>query len=311
MPQAKDYYDILGVSEEASAKEIKRAYRKLARKYHPDRNPDDEAAEERFKEVQEAYSVLSDEEKRSQYDAMRNNPFAGAAGGFGEGNGRSSYRSAEGGGTRVHFDVGEGGGFSDIFSSIFGGGREAESTQWGEPFSQGRRRQARGRDVETQIRLSFDEALRGGRREVQLPDGDRVRIKIPKGVRNGFKIRLRGRGQAGPSGQSGDLYVTFKVGSHPRFRREGDDLHLTEHINAFEAMLGTARRIENAYGKRIKLTVPPGTQPGETFRLRGQGVEAEKGTGDLYVKIEVTVPENLSEPQRQALQEAGRQAGIL
>ena len=310
MPEAKDYYDILGVSEEAGAKEIKRSYRKLAQKYHPDRNPDNPAAEDRFKEVQEAYSVLSDDEKRKQYDAMRHSPFAGAGGGFGGGNGWSAQRGP-GGGTRVHFDMGEGagdaGGFSDIFSSIFGGGGSARTR---DPFTRSRQQQ-RGRDVETQLRLSFDEALQGGRREVQLPDGGTVRIKIPKGVRSGFKIRLRGRGQPGPGDQHGDLYVTFQVGSHPRFRREGNDLRLTERISAFQAMLGTSRRIENAYGKRIKLTIPAGTQPGETFRLRGQGVETKEGAGDLYVKVEVTIPEHLTRAQREEIQRAGEHTGLI
>lgn len=307
MPQTKDYYDVLGVDEDANAKEIKKAYRDLARKYHPDRNPDKPNAEEKFKEVQEAYSVLSDEEKRKEYDARRR-----FGGGFGGPNGGGAYRSPEG--FNVRFEQGGegfgdvfGGGIGDIFDSFFRG-RGGTRTQG----RGGRRRQqqARGQDVETTLRLSFEEALRGGKRTVTLPSGETVRIKIPKGVRSGFKIRLRGRGHPGPRGQRGDLYVTFQVTDHPRFRRKGDDIYLTETIDAFEAMFGTTRRIPTLYGQRIKLDIPAGTQPGEKLRLRGQGVRTEKGTGDLYVEVEITIPEDLTDAQRATLRKAAEEAGM-
>lgn len=319
MPQTKDYYDILGVDEDADAKEIKKAYRNLARKYHPDRNPDKPNAEEKFKEIQEAYSVLSDEEKRKEYDTRRKFGGGGFGGGFGGNGGRSgAYRSPEG--FNVRFEQGRGaegfGGLGDIFSSIFGGGARGGQTRTRDPFggAQQQQRQPRhgqGQDVETKLRLSFDEALRGGKREITLPDGEQVRIDIPQGVRSGFKIRLRGRGQHGPTGQRGDLYVTFEVMDHPRFRRKGDDIYLTESITAMEAMLGTERRIPTPYGQRIKLTIPAGTQPGEKLRLRGQGVKTDKGTGDLYVEVDVRIPENLSESQRSALREAAQQANLM
>lgn len=310
MPQTKDYYDILGVSEDASAKDIKKAYRDLARKYHPDRNPDKPNAEERFKEIQEAYSVLSDKDKRKEYDARRR--FGGGfGGGFGGNGGRRSrtYRSPEGFNIRFEQgggDVGGGfGGFSDIFNSFFGGGERDPFTQ-----RQQRSRSRGGRDIQTTLRLSFDDALRGGKREVTLPDGEKIRIDIPKGVRSGFKIRLRGRGEPGPRGQRGDLYVTFEVEDHPRFRRKGNDLYVTETIDAIEAMLGTERRIPTPYGQRIKITIPSGTQPGEKLRLRGQGVKTEKETGDLYVEIDVTIPENLSPSQREAIRKAADKADL-
>jgi molecular chaperone DnaJ/curved DNA-binding protein len=311
MPQTQDYYDILGVDEDASAKEIKKAYRDLARKYHPDRNPDKPDAEERFKEIQEAYSVLSDDEKREEYDARRR--FGGGFGGQGfGGNGGRQRRSPEGG-----FDVrfeqgGEGfGGIGDIFSSFFGG-RGGGGAQTRDPFSQRQQRQASGgRDVETTLRISFDDALRGGKREVTLPDGETIRIRIPKGVRSGFKIRLRGRGEAGPRGQRGDLYVTFQVGDHPRFRRKGDDIYVTEEVDAIEAMLGTERQIPTPYGQHIKITIPAGTQPGEKLRLRGQGVQTEdRGTGDLYVEVDVAIPKNLSDAQRETLRAAAEKANL-
>ena len=239
MPHTKDYYDILGVDEDASASDIKKAYRTLARKHHPDRNPDDSEAEERFKEIQEAYAVLSDDEKRQQYDAQRR--FGGGGsfnGGWGAGAGGPEVRYQQG--SRDPF----GGGLGDIFESFFGGRVGRRQQRGGDPFQRGGGRQAAsGRDVETTLSLSFDEALRGGRQQVRLPGGETIRLNIPKGVRNGTKIRLRGRGQPGPSGQRGDLYVTFEVGEHPRFERKGDDVHLTETIGAFEALLGTTRQI--------------------------------------------------------------------
>lgn len=313
MPQTKDYYDTLGVDEDASAKEIKKAYRDLARKYHPDRNPDKPNAEERFKEIQEAYSVLSDEEKREEYDARRR--FGGGFGGQGfSGNGGRQRRSP-GGGFDVRFEQGgEGfGGIGDVFSSFFGGGggRGGGGARTRDPFSQRQQRQTSGgRDVETTLRISFDDALRGGKREVTLPDGEAIRINIPKGVRSGFKIRLRGRGEPGPQGQRGDLYVTFKVADHPRFRRKGDDVYVTEEVDAIEAMLGTERRIPTPYGQRIKVTIPPGTQPGEKLRIRGQGVRTDDHTGDLYVEVVVTIPEDLSDSQRETLRAAAKKANL-
>jgi molecular chaperone DnaJ/curved DNA-binding protein len=319
MPQTKDFYDALGVDEDASKKEIKKAYRELARKHHPDRNPDDPNAEEKFKEIQKAYSVLSDEEKRQQYDAQRR---FGGGGGFGGGNSRQGGFGQGG----VHFEQGNfdevfggRGGLGDIFESFFGGRGGGGATHGQDPFSQqrgGQRRQRQqsrqpsGQDIETKLTLSFDEALKGGRTNVDLPTGESIRLNIPKGVRNGYKIRLRGRGQAGPTGQRGDLYVTFEVGDHPRFDRKGDDIHLTETVDVFEAMLGTERRIPTPYGQRLKLTIPAGTQPGEKLRLRNQGVKTDDGQGDLYVEIDVDIPSDLTDEQRTTLQEAAEAAGL-
>lgn len=309
MPQTKDYYDILGVDEDAGQSEIKKAYRSLARKHHPDRNPDDDRAEERFKEIQEAYSVLSDEEQRRQYDQRRK-----FGGGFGA-NGGFRPGQAGRGGPEVRFERGNlddmfggGGGLGDVFESFFGG-RQRSRPQ--DPFQQQRQqRAARGQDIETSLRLSFDEALQGGRRQVRLPNGETVRLKVPKGVRDGYKVRLRGRGQAGPRGQAGDLYVTFRVGDHPRFTRKGDDIYLTERVSAFDAILGCTRRIPTPYGQKIKLNIPAGTQPGEKLRLKGQGVQMEDGNGDLYVEIDVHIPENLTDAQQETLRTAADDAGL-
>ena len=313
MPQTKDLYDTLGVDEDASKDEIKKAYRKLARKHHPDRNPDDPNAEEKFKEIQKAYSILSDEEKRQQYDAQRR---FGGGGGFGGGRG---FGGQSAGGPEIRFEqggsFGGGGGLGDIFESFFGG-RGGGATRGQDPFrqqrgQQRRRQQAGGRDIETKLRLSFQEALEGGRKKVELPTGESVRLKIPQGVRDGTKIRLRDRGQAGPTGQRGDLYVIFEVGDHPRFRRKGDDIYLTESVGVFEAMFGTERRIPTPYGQRIKVTIPEGTQPGEKLRLRAQGVKTDDGQGDLYVEVDVDIPEGLTEDQRETLQKAAEEAGLF
>ncbi len=305
MPQLKNYYDILGVNEKAGAEEIKKVYRKLAQKYHPDRNPDKPDAEDRFKEVQEAYSVLSDAKKRKQYDRMRQNPF-GAFGGFTANNGDRFYQRPDG--TYVRFSNDDGdidfsdifgdtvGGIGDFFSRIFGG--DAPKTR-------------QTPNTKTTVRLSFDQALRGGKTTVRLPDGKTVRLTIPRGVHDGFRIRLKGRGQQGADGQRGHVFVTFKVDPHPRFRREDDDLYVTETINAVEAMLGTTRHLTNLYGKRIKVPIHAGTQPGARLRLKGQGVQTEKHTGDLYVEVEVTIPEDLTEAQREALREAAKKAGLV
>ncbi|MGM0704985.1 MAG: J domain-containing protein, partial [Bacteroidota bacterium] len=207
------------------------------------------------------------------------------------------------------------GGLGDIFESFFGGGVGGRAQQGGrDPFSQARqqqrRRQPQTRDAETRLHLSFNEALEGGRQTVELPSGESIRLRIPKGVRSGYKIRLRNRGPTGPSGKRGDLYVTFKVGDHPRFRREGNDLHLTETVSALDAMLGTKRRIPTPYGQNISVTIPAGTQPGEKLRLRGQGVQTENETGDLYVHVDVHIPENLSDDQRETLESAAHDAGL-
>lgn len=311
MPAVKDYYQVLGVSEDASADEIKKAYRNLAREHHPDKNPDKPDAEEKFKEIQEAYSVVGDETKRREYDARRKNPFGGFGDGFGSG-GRT-YRSPDG--SYVRFDMEgapfEGGspfddfeGFGDIFSRFFRGGQQ-------EPGSSRGRRAARGRDIETTMNLSFEHALRGGKTEVDLPDGTRVRIDIPKGVDSGYRIRLKGRGAEGPGGQRGDLYVTFQVAPHARFRREGDDLFVTLKVNVFDAMFGAKRSLRTPYGKQIKVTIPKGSQPGSRLRLRGQGVETESGRGDLYVEIAVTIPKNLTPEQEQMLKQAAEASGLL
>ncbi len=309
MPSLPNYYETLGVAEDASAAEIKKAYRKLARDHHPDRNPDAPEAEDKFKAVQEAYDTLGDAAKRKQYDQMRRDPFAGRGfGGFNSeapGGGRY-YRAPDGTYVRVEstgFGPDEGyqfsdeglgglGGLGDLFGQFFGGAGGAGRSA---PFGGAPREAPRGGDVESRLAISFQEALSGGKTEVTLPGGETVRITIPKGVEDGTKVRLRGQGQPGPTGQRGDLYITFEVRPDARFRREGRDLVTTTTINVAEAMLGTTRSITTAYGKTVKVTIPPGTQPGERLRLRGQGVQTDDGAGALFVEVEVTTPTALQD----------------
>ncbi len=283
MAEVTDYYLLLGVAESATADAIKRAYRSLARESHPDRNPGDPGAEERFKTVQKAYHVLSDPGLRQAYDDARRDPFGGLDGIARPATGRTS-------------PFGMVDGFDPLVSLFFGDEAAAGD---------------RGADIEAQVRLTFDQALRGGTTEVRMATGETVRLTVPKGVRSGLKVRVRGRGKAGAGGQRGDLYVTFRVDPVARFRREGDNLHVVEIVSAIEAMLGTTRSITNAYGQTIKVHIPPGTQPGERLRLRGQGVETSTRHGDLFVEVQVTVPRSLTEEQREALAAAAREIGLL
>lgn len=274
MAEVTDYYLLLGVAREATPAEIKRAYRAAVRTCHPDHNPGDSDAEERFKCVQRAYYVLSSADRRRAYDAAQ----------FGWG-------GLDAGPHAWHANA------YDPLASLF----------FGDDAPTG----ARGADTETHLRLSFDQALRGGRTEVRLGDGESVPLTVPKGVRSGLKVRVRDRGQRGAGGRRGDLYVTFRVDPSDQFRREGDNLHLTETVSAFEAVLGTTRSITNAYGQTIRVHIPAGTQPGERLRLRGQGVETDTRRGDLFVEVRVTVPRSLTEAQRETLADAARRAGLL
>ena len=318
MPDTTDPYETLGVAEDASAKEIKAAYRKLAQQYHPDRNAGDAAAEERFKEVQSAYDTLGDETKRKAYDRARRDPyggrFEGTPFGGGEPGGGRFYRAPDGTYVRVDatgagpgfdgdaftFGSGGGGGLGGIFDQFFGGAAGGGP----EPSYRG------GRDVESSVRLSFEDALEGGPRELRTPSGETVRVTVPKGVRDGFKIKLAGKGEPSPSlGAPGDLYLTFRVTPDARFSREGDDLVTSETISAVEAMLGTTREVKTAYGRTVRLKVKPGTQPGARLRVKGQGVETASSKGDLYVVLEVEVPV-LEDEAAQGLRAWADKAGV-
>lgn len=341
---ARDYYDILGVSESADAADIKKSYRKLAREHHPDRNPEDPAAEDRFKEIQEAYETLSDEEKRKQYDRFRRSPFGGsfeefrraggAAGGRGAGGpaGSQYHRTADG--TYVHvedfsdFFGGRSGEVHDlggIFEQMFGqraGGRSGGGAGWtpggdfgpggfgaGGPGAGGRtgrtrqQQQQQSLDINRSIRLDFKRMLKGGAATFTL-EGEKIRVPFPKGVEDGTKVRIKGKGQSGPGGRRGDLYLTFRVTDHPDFIRDGNDLHTDVDIPVFDAILGGKTHVQSPHGKTLKLTVPPGSQPGDRLRLRGHGIETEKEKGDLIVRLDVAIPDKLTDEQKDLIRKA-------
>ena len=287
----KDYYDTLGVQRDADAKEVKRAYRKLAVQYHPDKNPNDKAAEERFKEINEAYEVLGDREKRAKYDQLGASYRAwersgGRPGGFDW----SQWAGGAPGGARVDMgDLGDlfGGGFSDFFTSIFGMG--------GSPHSTARR----GRDLEQSISISLAEAYRGTSRALQF-NGRRLEVDIPRGARTGTKVRLTGKGEAGNRG-TGDLYLRIEVLPDENFTRQGDDLYTEVPIELHVAVLGGEIPVQTFEGPVI-LTVPPGSQPGQTIRLKGRGMPTLRSPskhGDLYARLKVSLPRDLSEEERE------------
>jgi curved DNA-binding protein len=294
----KDYYKILGVSRDADEKEIKRTYRKLALKYHPDKNPDNKKAEDRFKEINEAYEVLGDPAKRAKYDRLGESYRSwqhrtGEPGGFDW----SQWVSGTPGGMRVEFGDLEdvlGGGFSDFFNTIFGGMPGQQSGG----FSGRGRAQARRRSSEHPVSINLSEAYHGTARILQF-NGRRIEVKIPPGAKTGTKIHIPA--SAGlSSGQSGDLYLRITVEPDPRFERKGDDLYTDTSVDLYTAVLGGEARVQTMAGP-VMLTIPPSSQPGKTFRLNGQGmprIRDPKSFGDLYVSLKVKIPSNLSDGER-------------
>ncbi|WP_322806941.1 J domain-containing protein [Thermanaerothrix sp.] len=296
----KDYYKILGVDRNATEEEIKKAYRRLAMKYHPDRNPGDKSAEEKFKEINEAYEVLGDPEKRKRYDALGESYFrwqqSGAPGDF---NWEEWFAQGPVGTRTVRIDLddlfGDLGGFSDFFSAIFGGmpGTTTRTT--------GRRTRQATPAVEQPVQITLEEAYRGTTRLIQV-DGRRLEGKIPPGARTGTKVRLAGQGPIGPNGQRSDLYLVIEVLPDPRFERKDDDLYTEVTIDLYTAVLGGQVTVPTLGGDVI-LTIPPGTQPGQIFRLSGRGMPNLRNPqkhGDLYVKVKVELPRHLT-PQQRAL----------
>lgn len=351
---SKDYYEVLGLHKGASDAEIKKAFRKLALKYHPDRNPNNKEAEEKFKEINEAYQVLSDPKKKAQYDQFGTTDF-GSGGAQGSGFGG--------------FDFSDFGDFGDIFDSFFGGG-----------FSHGRssrRRNApqKGADLEYTLNLTFDEAVFGVKKDITVTKDEvcehchgtgakpgtkpqtcdkcggtgqmktqrrtplgsfvsmstcdkcggtgtiikevcpycrgrgkvrkrkKINVNIPAGVDNGNIIPIRGQGEAGPNGgPSGDLYLNIRVSSSPKFKRDGFDVYIDKHVSFGKAVLGTSLKVPTIDGE-VKYDVPPGTQSGTVFRLRGKGITKinGRGRGDQYVKVIVDIPRNINQKQKEAL----------
>lgn len=301
----KDFYQVLGVPKDADQAAIKKAYRRLARDLHPDTNPGDAKAEARFKEVGEAYSVLSDPEQRRQYDQVRafaaggarfSGPAGGGAGGFEDIFGGLFGGGARGGpgGTRVRYTQGGGGGFEDVLGGLFGGG--------GGPA--GFRAARRGADIAAATTLPFRQAAEGSTVTLTV-DGRTVNTRIPAGVRDGQKIRLRGKGRPGEGGgEPGDLVVTVHVEPHPVFSLDGRHVRVTVPVTFPEAALGTTIAVPTLDGGSVRLRVPAGTPSGRVLRARGKGLPAGGGkpAGDLLVTVQVVVPQKLGKAAKEAVE---------
>jgi curved DNA-binding protein len=321
----KDYYGLLGIPKGASEKEIKNAFRKAARKYHPDMNPDDKSAEEKFKEVNEAYEVLSDPEKRKLYDQFGSewktwqqrggNPedfwqqWGGQPGAGSPGGARHTYTTGPGG---FGGDV-----FSDFFQQLFGGyggarggapygGGDDFSSLFGGLGGRGQPQNRRGRDYEQPVEISLEEAYHGTKRLFQIGD-QRIEVTIPAGAKTGTRVRVAGKGAQGVAGgPSGDLFLVINVAPHRTFKRDGDDLEVAVKADLYTAVLGGEVRVPLPDGRSVMLTLPPETQNDTPFRLRGKGMPVlghASERGDLFARIEVALPQKLSERERELFAE--------
>jgi curved DNA-binding protein len=315
----KDYYKVLGVSRDANEKEIKSAFRKLARECHPDVNPGDLDCEERFKEINEAYEALSDSEKRAKYDQLgaewqRYQQAGGQPGGFNWGQWTTG---APGEGQRVHMRYGTpedledifGGAspFSDFFTSIFGGMGGARPGGAREGYTY-RPRPRRGQDYEQKVGITLREAYQGTTRILEK-DGRHLEVAIPPGAKTGTRVRMSGEGgQGAASGESGDLYLRVRVQTDPVFEREGDDLRVSVSVDLYTAVLGGEVRVPTLSGP-VMLTIPEGTQNERVFRLRSKGIPRlrdSKQHGDLYARVDVQLPTDLTPRQRELFEELRR-----
>lgn len=312
----KDFYAILGVAQDADDATIKKTYRKLAREWHPDAKPGDTAAEQKFKEIGEAYAVLSDPEQRQQYDGVRAMSRGGA-------------RFTSGGGPGA-----AGGGFEDVFAQMFGGsggGRSAQNVQFGGAGGQSinledllggfagasgsagagrggpgygfQAPQRPGRDVEARTTLGFRQAASGDTVTVGAPDGERITARIPAGVKDGQTIRLRGKGMhSGAGGPAGDLLIKVSVSPHPVFSRDGNNLLVELPVTFAEAATGATVSVPTLDGKPVKVKVAAGTPSGRVLRLKGRGIKTKSGTGDLLAKVQIVVPQRLSDAAKAAIE---------
>lgn len=313
----KDFYAALGVSKDADAAEIKKAYRKAARKWHPDQNPGDDKAEQKFKEIGEAYGVLSDAEQRKQYDSLR--AMAGGGPRFASGPGGATGAGGfedlfggmfggDGGGTRMRYSTSgmpgqgaAGGGFEDILSSMFGANAAGGAGGGRAGFQRG---PVKGGDITTSASLPFRSAIEGATVSLTLDGSRTMKVRIPAGVQEGQKIRMRGKGQASATGgQPGDLVVTVHVEPHPVFGINGQNLTITVPITFPEAVQGAKISVPTLDGSQVKLKVPAGTQSGARLRAKGRGVATKKGTGDLIVTVEVAVPRKVNKAAGDALKQ--------
>jgi curved DNA-binding protein len=304
--QFRDYYETLGVPKTASEDEIRSAFRKLARKYHPDVAKDKKTAEEKFKQINEAYEVLSDPEKRKKYDQLGanwNQPGGGQAPpGWGQQSGGGFQRYGGDGG--VEFEFG-GTGFSDFFEAFFGGGRGQSAFGGGGGFGRRPGSAERGSDVEADIMVTLEEALHGSTRQVSLRRGgsnkvETYQVRIPRGVHEGQRIRLAGQGEVGAGGgKSGDLFLRVRLARHPDFSVDGSDLIHEAKIEPWQAVLGGQLEVSTLEGT-VRLKIPPGTQSGQRFRIRERGLPSATGSrGNLYVIPQIQIPKKLTERERE------------
>jgi len=325
----KDYYSTLGVSKSASEKEIKQAFRKLARKFHPDVNPGDKAAESKFKEINEAYEVLGDPAKRKKYDELGANwrmyeqaQQQGAANPFGGFNvhfGGGAPGQGGGGGFRTMTQeemeelFGDQNPFSDFFTTFFGGGGFSEEPQGRRGGGRaGRARQRQGRDVEHEIELSLEDAYHGATRRLSLKHDGHARtvdVRIPPGVGDGSRVRVAGEGEHGSGGgTSGDLYLRVRLAPHPVFERKGRDLYVKVPVPITTAVLGGEAEVPTLAGKPVRLRIPPLTQNAQMFRLKGYGMPAvgkPDDKGDAYARVEIQMPTQLSPEERKHYEALG------
>lgn len=300
----KDYYKILGVEKSATQDEIKKAYRKLAMKYHPDRNPGNKSAEEKFKEITEANEVLSDPDKRKKYDTLGANWKQYQHTGTGFDDFFSRFGGARrGGGSTYEFsgDFGDlfggmGGGFSDFFESFFGGGGRHSKSEFN---SQGFQTQSTAIDVEADLNITLEEAFNGSERQISV-DGKKLKVKINPGTKDGQKLRLKGFGRSKTTkGNKGDLYLNIHILRHPFYEIKDDELYYNLDIDIYTAVLGGKESIKTLDGKTININIPEGTESENILRLKGLGLNKNYGRGDLFVKIHVTVPKNLSREEKE------------
>lgn len=297
----KDYYKILGVDKKASQDDIKKAYRRLAHKYHPDKNPGNKSTEEKFKDIGEAYEVLKNTEKRKKYDRLGANwkqyqqaGYDPSAHGFSRGQTGRNYQY------EFHGDPSEmfgGSGFSDFFESFFGRSR----TGYRERGFGNYDRETQGTDLAGEVFITLQEAYFGTQRIVDLGN-EKIRMKIKPGAYDGLKLRIRGKGQQGSSGKSGNLYITIRVQPHHLYQRKEDDLFMEMSIDIFTAMLGSKQKIRTFTGE-LNINIPESTQNGKNLRLKGKGMPkyGKSGFGDLIIKLNVQLPKKISKEQKELI----------
>lgn len=291
----KDFYKTLGVSKDVSEAELKKVYRKLSRQYHPDTNPGDAKAEAKFKEISEAYAVLSDKQQRAEYDQIR------AMGGGARFTGGSGFPGGAGGFGGAGFPGGGAGGFEDVFANLFGGGGFSGGAGGFGGFGGPQR----GNDLTTSKTIDFIDSVKGATVKLHLHgNADPITLKVPAGIQDGQKLKVRGKGQPSPNGgEAGDLVVTIGVKAHPVFSRDGNNLRVTVPVTFAEAVLGATIQVPTLGGEPVKLKVAPGTPSGRVLRVKGRGVVTSKGEGDLLATVDIAVPAHVSDKAAKLLEE--------